>query len=193
MDTMKIIYTGEKWPDEVFRDIGYDIANHKCIFFAGPTPRFSNVVSWREYALFYLRDEVEFDGIVFTPEWRNPTNNVDFISQVGWEKDALMRCGYWQKGCILFWVPREVKVHSATNHPNSLNIQVGDDVNLTMPAFTTNVEFGRHVGCNRIVYGRPDGTPHCDYLDWMYKDVTRKVHHNNMEDALDEAIEIASR
>jgi 8-oxo-dGTP pyrophosphatase MutT (NUDIX family) len=50
---------------------------------------------------------------------------------------------------VMMWVPREIK---------------------SMPAFTTNVEFGMFVRSGRLVYGRPEGAPKTRYLDKVYQD-----------------------
>ena len=57
-----------------------------------------------------------------------------------------------------------------------------------MPAFTTNVEFGRYIGSGRVVYGRPDNAEKCRYLDWLYQDVTGNKYHNTLKGTLEEAI-----
>jgi hypothetical protein len=82
-----------------------------------------------------------FGGIVLTPE---PFFG-GFLHQVSWEKRALEDCSV-----IAFWVPRDLDL---------------------LPGFTTNVEFGRYVTSGRVLYGRPSGAPHTDYLDWVYRDV----------------------
>ena len=39
-----------------------------------------------------------------------------------------------------------------------------------MPAFTTNVEFGRYITSSKFLYGRPPDSVKNRYLDWMYQD-----------------------
>lgn len=109
----------------------------RSVFLAGPTPRDKrNVRSWRPEALRLL-GLMPFakDGTVFTPEDRHGTFKCDYTDQVEWENEALNRAD-----CILFWVPREMK---------------------TMPALTTNVEFGMWHDSGKIVLGLPrDGVQH---------------------------------
>jgi len=126
----------------------------RSIFLAGPTPRSAEVESWRPHALELLETKLNFDGTVLVPEHRHWDRKYDFLTQVEWEWEGLENCD-----CILFWVPRELK---------------------TMPAFTTNVEFGSYVRSGRALYGRPDNSPKNDYLDWLYTKVTGNKPHNNL-------------
>ncbi len=126
----------------------------RSIFLAGPTPRSRDVKSWRPEALEILEKKLNFTGTVLVPEHRNWDYDYDFLSQVEWEWEGLNTCD-----CIVFWIPRELK---------------------TMPAFTTNVEFGSYVRSGRALYGRPDGSPKNGYLDWLYEKVTDNKPHNNL-------------
>lgn len=124
-------------------------------FLVGPTPRDKNTLSWRPQMIKLLADR-GFDGTIFTPEPRDGEWHRDYFSQTGWEKKHLDMADV-----ILAWVPREL------SH---------------MPAFTTNVEFGRYITSNRLVYGRPDNAPKTRYLDWMYETECNLLPHNTMED-----------
>jgi len=118
------------------------IADMPSIFLVGPTPRSSSVMSWRPEAIQILRD-FGFTGQVLVPEqkvWQS-----DYLGQVEWEHAGLELAS--KKGCIAAWVPRDLE---------------------SMPAFTTNVEFGLYVKCGRFAYGRPDFAPKNRYLDWLY-------------------------
>ena len=128
----------------------------RSIFLAGPTPRSQEVPSWRPQALDLL-EKMNFGGTVLVPE-RRGDRNYDFRSQVEWEWEGLEGCDK-----IVFWVPRELK---------------------TMPAFTTNVEFGSYVRSGRALYGRPDGCPKNDYLDWLYEKVTKEKPYNDLHQLL---------
>ncbi len=131
------------------------------IFLAGPTPRSRDVQSWRPKALELL-EKMNFDGTVLVPEHRNWDYQFDYMNQVEWEWEGLENCS-----AIVFWVPRELK---------------------TMPAFTTNVEFGSYVRSGRAFYGRPDGSPKNSYLDWLYEKVTKRKPHNELGALLTRAI-----
>ena len=121
------------------------------LFLAGPTYRGDNTHSWRWHALEILK-ELGFAGRVYVPEyhplqrgladWDNP----DFYAkQCKWE-----HYGIWDCATVVFWIPRHLQL---------------------LPGFTTNIEFGYCVGASKaMVYGRPDGSPKCDYLDWMYRE-----------------------
>lgn len=117
--------------------------------------------SWRPHALELL-EKLKFEGTVLIPECRNHIRNHDYIDQVEWEWKGLENCS-----AIVFWVPRELE---------------------TMPAFTTNVEFGSYVRSGRAYYGRPDGSPKNDYLDWLYTKATNRKPHNNLHSLLTEVV-----
>jgi len=114
----------------------------KSIFLAGPTPRSKEVASWRPMAIDMLQKE-GFDGTVFVPERTDWSTMVNYDDQVGWEW-----AGLESATVIAFWVPRELK---------------------TMPAYTTNVEFGLFVKSTQTVYGRPPDAPKTRYLDQLYR------------------------
>jgi Nucleoside 2-deoxyribosyltransferase like len=139
---------------------------HPSIFLAGPTPRSSEVASWRPQAIDALH-ELEFDGIVLIPERQNLSIEYGYADQVEWEYAGLEACTV-----IAFWVPRQVQ---------------------TLPGFTTNVEFGRYVGSGRCVYGRPDGASHTSYLDWLYKKITGREPQTTLRGTLTEAARLAAQ
>ena len=157
MRKMKIFYTDMPRVD-------FD-PNEDSIFLAGPSPRNSNVKSWRPEALSIL-EELKYDGRVFVPEFSKPTKNnkFDFLDQVGWEDFFLTHCKK-----IVFWVPRNMK---------------------TMPALTTNVEFGRFVPQTdrHVFYGRPDDAPNNRYLDWMYIRFRYSLIYCNLRNLLERAV-----
>jgi len=129
------------------------------IFLAGPTPRSQNVKSWRPEALEILED-LDYGGIVWIPEYSERPKNFNYIRQVEWEKWGLTSCSK-----VVFWVPRDI---------------------VDMPAFTTNIEFGRYV--EKSIYGRPNDAVKCEYLDWLYTDVTCQKPHNDLRKLLKDAI-----
>ena len=98
------------------------------IFLAGPTYRSGDeIISdsfWRKDAI-KIFEKLQFDGIVFVPELKDSLK-WNYDNQVEWEFECLENCTV-----IAFWVPRDLK---------------------NLPAFTTNVEFGRYVGNNKTVY-----------------------------------------
>ena len=126
------------------------------IFLAGPTPRDAGVTSWRPEALRLLR-QAGFDGVVFVPEDEGEGFRGSYFDQVTWERDALAA-----SDCVLFWVPRELS---------------------TMPAFTTNVEFGLWVKTGRAVLGYPTKAPKMRYLGWLAGEHRVPIHHS-LEDTI---------
>jgi 8-oxo-dGTP pyrophosphatase MutT (NUDIX family) len=114
---------------------------HQSIFLVGPTPRREGVPSWRPAMVEQLK-KAGYDGTVFIPEPRHGKWQGDYLDQPNWEQKHLNLCD-----AIVAWVPRDLK---------------------DMPAFTTNVEFGRYVSTRKLFYGRPPMTPLTTYLDWLY-------------------------
>jgi 8-oxo-dGTP pyrophosphatase MutT (NUDIX family) len=110
-----------------------------AIFLAGPTPRSPQVPSWRPAALAELRERWRGGGrlVVFDPEHRHGVHD-DYTGQVDWEERCLHLADE-----VLFYVPRDLA---------------------TMPAFTTNVEWGMWHDSGRAVFGAPRDAPKNRYL-----------------------------
>ena len=112
------------------------------IFLAGPTGVGAVIPSWRPVAIKIL-EEAGFEGTVLVPERKDWSVQFDYTDQVSWE-----RAGLELASVTVFWVPRNME---------------------TMPALTTNVEFGYWVAKSpeRVLYGRPVGAASTRYLDWL--------------------------
>ena len=123
------------------------------IFLVGPTPRSKSVKSWRPEALAMLA-ELKYKGTVYSPEPRDGNWSSGYEDQIEWENQAIQ-----SSTCVVAWVPRDIE---------------------TMPAFTTNVEFGMLLRSGKFLYGRPDGSPKCAYLDYMYTKTTGKEPVSNL-------------
>jgi hypothetical protein len=137
----------------------------RAIFLAGPTPRSTDVKSWRPEAVEILR-LAGFDGDVLAPERMDWAVKFDYEDQVEWELRGLENCAV-----IAFWVPRDMA---------------------TMPALTTNVEFGMFVRSRRAIYGRPHDAPHTRYLDHLYRKYARRGPHMFLKSLLAEAMLVAN-
>lgn len=124
-----------------------DSWNH-AIFLAGPTPRDPQTPSWRPKALEIL-EELGYQGVVFVPEPADGEWRGSYTDQTEWEKMGLE---FADK--IVFWVPRDLR---------------------TMPALTTNIEYGRYVDSGKAVLGYPDGAEKMRYPDWLAGDAPEKV------------------
>jgi diadenosine tetraphosphate (Ap4A) HIT family hydrolase len=132
------------------------------VFLAGPTPRSSSVPSWRPAAIEALAAAWTGPGplTVLTPESRGGKRAREYHDQVEWEAHGLDTAT-----AILFWIPRDV---------------------VTLPGFTTNVEFGLHVGSGRVVLGAPPDCPNPErnrYLAWTAQRLGVPVYS-----ALDETV-----
>lgn len=132
------------------------------IFLAGPTPRDSKTKSWRPDALKIL-EELNYDGVVFVPETKDFTWKHNYDHQVEWEKAGL---NFADK--IVFWVPRDLE---------------------SMPAFTTNVEFGRAVDTGKAILGAPPEAPKNTYLKWMAKDSKVTPVYDSLYETLQAAVQ----
>jgi hypothetical protein len=152
--------------NELYSDQPPFKGTEKSIFLAGPTPRNPEVPSWRPEALKIL-EELKFEGTVLIPERQDGSSKIDYIDQVEWEAYGLRLCSV-----IVFWVPRNMT---------------------TMPALTTNVEFGYWMAksSERIVYGRPQNAESCRYLDWLFQMETSGFVniHDNLTSLLTKAVE----
>jgi 8-oxo-dGTP pyrophosphatase MutT (NUDIX family) len=134
-----------------------------AIFLAGPTPRDSVTPSWRPEALKLL-EEMGYEGVVFVPEQDDGQWKGSYTDQADWEK-----LGMELADRIVFWVPRDLR---------------------TMPAFTTNVEFGRYVDSGKAVLGHPEDAPKTRYLDWLAGDASPEVPiFHTLESTLKAAIQ----
>lgn len=133
------------------------------IFLAGPTPRSASVPSWRPEAIKIL-EELNYDGFVWSPEKKPDSDD--------WSYDT-DECYHWEKWglvnseVVLFWVPRDME---------------------TMPAFTTNIEFGRWI--TKSAYGRPDDAPKNKYMDIMYKDIIKEDPSSTLKATIERALAI---
>jgi ADP-ribose pyrophosphatase YjhB (NUDIX family) len=133
----------------------------KSIFLAGPTPRKDDVKSWRDEALTIL-DKLNYSGVVFVPEPRDGKWSDNYDKQVEWEQKYRRA-----SDIIVFWVPRDLK---------------------TMPAFTTNVEFGEDYDSYKVVYGRPSDAPKNKYLDTLYKQFYKEEPKETLKETLSQAV-----
>jgi uridine kinase len=115
------------------------------IFLVGPTPRSPEVPSWRPEAVRLLREQ-GFTGMVFYPEEAPGPDGIsrftgEFDAQVAWEHARLR-----EATVILAYVPRDMA---------------------TMPALTTNVEFGLYATSGKLVRGSPPTAQHNAYLEYI--------------------------
>ena len=132
----------------------------KTLFLAGPTPRTMGFPGWRLEALEILRD-LRYDGHVFLPEPRDGNWLSNYDSQVEWEEEGLNRADV-----ILFWVPRELP---------------------DMPAFTTNIEWGKWAESGKVVWGAPDWAKHIRYPEY-YVEKLGVPRTRNLKEAVEFAI-----
>lgn len=137
------------------------LKGNKSIFLAGPTPRNGKSLSWRKEALKIL-EELEYDGIVYVPEYSNWQTKPDYLDQVLWERNALT-----EAKIILFWIPRKIP---------------------DMAGLTTNVEFGYWLHSKKVIYGRPDDAEKIKYLDWLYEFDYNKKPVNDLKTLIAEGI-----
>jgi len=107
------------------------------IFLAGPTPRKASVKSWRPEFIKAL-EKKGFKSTAYAPENRVKGSPYDFETQISWEVKGLNKADL-----VVFWIPRNLE---------------------TMPAFTTNIEFGEFMHSNKLVVGFPLDAPNNRYI-----------------------------
>lgn len=107
------------------------------IFLAGPTPREITVQSWRPEFIETLKNK-GFQGTVIAPENRVLGSPYDFDSQIPWEVNGLNAATL-----VVFWIPRKLD---------------------TMPAFTTNIEFGEFMHSGKVIVGYPPDSVNNRYV-----------------------------
>ena len=159
---MKVIYSGQAIPDTFT----------KALFLGGPTPRKSDVQSWRPEALSVL-ELLGYDGVVFIPE--NPPESGKVFNDwekhetydgaVGWEEECLRMAD-----CILFWIPRNLD---------------------NMPAFTTNDEWGTWKYSGKTVLGAPDTAPKVKYQK-HYAEQLKVPFANTLTKTVKNAVDMVS-
>jgi 8-oxo-dGTP pyrophosphatase MutT (NUDIX family) len=134
----------------------------KSIFLAGPTPRRTDVVSWRPEALRILQ-EAGYDGVVYVPENRSGKWHGNYDHQIEWEERCLNMADV-----ILFWVPRDM---------------------VTLPALTTNDEWGTWKDSGKVVFGAPEGAFSVRYQQ-TYADKLKVPCADSLEETLNLALEM---
>lgn len=157
---MQVVYSGQEAPNQF----------SKSIFLVGPTPRSTDVKSWRPEALENLKNQ-KYDGVVFVPEYENIEKMISSLSsgstlyegQIEWEHKHLN-----MSDAILAWVPRNMK---------------------TMPSLTTNIEFGTWLNSGKLIYGRPDNSVKNSYLDYVYKKETLRDHCKTIKECIQETLD----
>ena len=138
---------------------------HASLFLVGPTPRTSDAQSWRPKALQILSQYIDnkINLVIFIPEPRNGVYSSNYFEQVEWEAQHLEMAD-----AIFAWIPRDMKT--------------------SLKGLTTNIEFGRYVECGKLFYGRPEQADSIKYLDWMYRQITKRQAANTLEQLAGEVI-----
>lgn len=135
----------------------------KTIFLAGPTPRDKSTPSWRPEAIEFIKN-TGYKGWVFAPEMENGwSSDFEYDDQIEWEHSGLQKASV-----IVFWIPRELK---------------------SMPAFTTNIEWGYWVSRKpeKIVLGYPKDSPKMKYMKY-YADKLRIPVSHTLKETLENAL-----
>lgn len=137
------------------------------IFLAGPTRRDSYYKkSWRKDAVRILREDLNFDGIVYVPELYEERNfrEEEVEKQTRWEWACLDAAGI-----VAFWIPRTLP---------------------DMPAFTTNVEFGIYTEKkpSQVVLGCPPDAEKMRYLKLRYSEIGNGQCCATLEETMKESV-----
>ena len=139
----------------------FPAAFERAVFLAGPSPRRPEHPDWRPAAIAELAS-LGYDGVVFIPMPESGHAMPSYDAQIGWEEDAIRL-----SDVVAFWVPRDLEV---------------------MPAFTTNVEWGRLENSGRVVLGYPTDAPKMRYLASWAEHWSAPIRHS-LRETLEAAIE----
>ena len=132
----------------------------KAIMLVGPTPRKPEVPSWRPQALKIL-ESMGYDGVVFVPEREDATWRHNYDDQIETEERMLNMADV-----IVCWIPRDMA---------------------TMPALTTNDEWGCWKHSGKCVFGAPQGAPSVRYQQY-YAQKLGIPSYDTLEATLAEAV-----
>jgi len=133
----------------------------KSIMLVGPTPRSPEVDSWRPDALRILK-QLGYDGVVFVPEPKDGKWRHNYEGQIETEEKMLNRAD-----CIVCWIPRNMQ---------------------TMPALTTNDEYGTWKQSGKVVFGAPKDAPSVRYQEYYARKLGIPTH-DTLEATLKSAVE----
>ena len=137
------------------------IKGQKSIFLAGTTAQ-DRANDWRKQVVKLL-ELAGYDGVVYNPDYTDLKVKNSYENQLKWELKGIS-----EATAILFWVDRDM--------PNR-------------PGLTTNVEFGYWLHSGRVVYGRPNSSEKCLYLDMLYKLKTGKTPCCSLKEVVNKTLE----
>jgi hypothetical protein len=135
----------------------------RTVFLAGPVPRDAGAASWHEEAVSEIR-RTGFRGCVVVPRSRPDALIVDPDEPRRWEHDAMSR-----SDALLFWIPR---------------------VLWTLPALTSNLEWGVWHDSGKAVLGAPPSAPKMSYLRF-YAEIGEAPQATSLAEAARIAVELA--
>lgn len=163
---MQVVYALEQPPEQLT----------KSIFLAGPSPRDPEHPNWRVEALALL-EEMGFDGEVFVPLPRDGQWAKNYDDQVTWETRFLHLADK-----IVFWVPRSFEV--------TCDVAKGTSAEraMTLPALTTNMEFGLWVETGKAILAYPKDAPKLRYLQ-SHADENKVPTAHTLREALGLAVD----
>lgn len=150
---MKIVYTQEPIPNEI----------NKSIFLAGPSlrpeqnsPEFEKY-KWRKKALEIL-ELLEYDGVVFVPEWRDDIQPEKFI----FENVAI-----WERKCLN--IADTILFHINRNNSDGVY------------GLTTASEIGQWMESGKCVLSTELTADNIRYHEWWAKELKMPLVHNLYE------------
>lgn len=133
----------------------------KAIMLVGPTPRSPDVPSWRPEAIEIL-ERIGYDGVVFVPEREDGLWRHNYDDQVETEEQMLHMAD-----CIVCYIPRDME---------------------TMPALTSNDEWGCWKYSGKTVFGAPETAVKVSYQRY-YANKLSIPSHTTLEATLRAAVE----
>ena len=147
---MKCIYAGEPI---------VSTASGLSVFLAGPRPSIAGQISWRREAADIFR-RLKYPGTLCIPENRKTPTAPLSTGQLNWTSECLCRATV----CV-FWME-----HFSSTSSSPLAIS---SYEMALVQFGQQIGKAEAEGSPEVLYGRPEGTENCEYLDWLCKNVSQ--------------------
>ncbi|MDR1026736.1 MAG: nucleoside 2-deoxyribosyltransferase domain-containing protein [Lactobacillus sp.] len=136
-------------------------ANTPSIFIAGPIMAMDGSRQDKwQRQALKMLDDMGYEGHIYVPELTPEYTT----NNIDWEVEHLTKAK-----CIMFWIPRDLK---------------------TLPAFTSNIEFGEWMNSGKVVLGFPPEAENMFYISYRAQKLGIPTFHT-LEETLHAAINMS--